>query len=114
MISLLKILKEAAHVQLPKDYQKPKDDDFVTIPIGQDKETGRKSWDVVYTDPLKKSKRIMFAKTYQTIKKLADEFEYVSSLAAYKNDEEMHRFANELRTLEIEFKEYIFKKGKGV
>jgi len=102
MISLMKILKEE------------KEPDFVTIPTKTEKETGKKSWDVVYTDPMKKSKRIMFAKTYQTLKRLSDEFEYVSSLPTYNKDGEMHTFARTLRTLEQKFKEYIINKGKNL
>lgn len=113
MISLIKILKEAAYTQLPPGYKKPKDDDFVTIPTDIDKETGKKGWDVVYTDAGKKNKRIMFAKTYQTLRRLADEFEYVSSLPTYTKDGEIHTFARTLRTLEEKFKEYVQNKGKG-
>ena len=110
----LKPIYEAVSVILPKDYkQKPKGDDFVTIPTGTDDETGKKSWDVMYTNPDKKSKRIMFSKTYQTIRKLADEFEYITTLSTYKDDGEIHTLARTLRTLEQRFKEYIIKKSKG-
>ena len=112
MIKLKKIY-EAIHVELPKGPQKSKEDDFVTIPTGQEPETGKKSWDVVYTTGAKSTKRIMFSKTYQALKKLADEFEYVATLPTYKEDGEIHTFAKTLRTLEQKFKEYIYKKGRG-
>lgn len=99
-------------------YQKDKDEadiekrGFTTIQTDYDPLTGKTSWDVIYTDDIKKNKKIMFAKTYQTIKKLADEFEDVSKLKTYAKDSEIKLFANVLRKLEDKFKEYLIKKGK--
>lgn len=120
MIKLNNIIKEAIHVQYPKEKkgeQEKKHIDqfnssFLTVPTNEDPETGKKSWDVIYTDDPKKNKRIMFARTYQTLKKLADTFEEVASLPTYSKDGEMHTFAKALRTLEQKFKEYIIKRGK--
>lgn len=116
MIKLIKILNE---LEKPKHiYQKDKDQEdiekrgYSTIQTDEDPVTGKKTWDVIYTDDSKKNKRIMFAKTYQTIKKLAEEFEEVAQLQTYSKDKEMKLFANVLRKLQIQFKEYIIKKGK--
>ena len=118
MIKLIKIL-EAIHVELPKGYKDNDEDkkrDFITIPSAtpEDKGTGKMSWDVLYKDSNKKiNKRIMFANTYKTLKKLADEFEYVASLPTYKNDGEIHTFVKTLRTLEKRYMEYLINKSKG-
>lgn len=107
----LKPLAEGPYVQKPQGYQKS-NDQFTTIPTGIDKETGKKSWDVMYTGDPKTNKRIMFSKTYEAIKKLAAEFDEVSNLPTYANDQEMKTFTSVLKRLEKEFKAYIIKKGK--
>lgn len=110
MIKLGKIL-EGPYVQKPQGYQKS-NDPFITIPTETNPETGKKSWDVMYTGDPKTNKRIMFSKTYEAIKKLAIEFDEVSRLPAYKGDKEMELFTNVLKRLERDFKQYIANKGK--
>lgn len=105
--SLLKLKEEKKHIDTF-------DKKFITVPNVSDSgdETGKKSWDVIYTDEPDANKRIRFSQTYRMLKGLADTFDEVAQLSTYAKDGEMQTFARSLRTLEQKFKEYIIKKGK--
>lgn len=85
---------------------------FKTIPSDKDPETGAQEWDVVYTEPDKKSHRIFYEKTYAVLKGLADAFEEAAQRPYYAKDREMKNFAKTLRKLEYAFSAYIEKRNQ--
>lgn len=86
---------------------------FKTIPAKEkDPETGTSEWDVVYTDPNKKTHRIFYEQTYSTLKGLADVFEEAAQRPYYAKDKEMKNFAKTLRKLEYAFSAYIEKRNQ--
>lgn len=94
------------------EVMKPKNP-FKTIPTrDKDEETGSQEWDVVYTEPDKKSHRIFYEKTYAVLKGLADAFEEAAQRPYYAKDKEMKNFAKTLRKLEYAFSAYIEKRNQ--